>query len=208
MDIPTVSDVFPVGRLKAECLGLDIPGINQSLWNMFAVAADKHLNEEALSSLWQPTDHLSSRLKIGQTDLETHLTPITNENGVGTISPKSCSAPLRWSFAQLREKAESLATWLQQLGCIKGDNLVVFVWNSAEWVLFLWAAARLKMPFVPLDPRSSDKYVMKYLSLAPPQVLESSYITFESFRRESELAFTTWTNRQLADGKHFIYPYE
>ncbi|TGO57612.1 hypothetical protein BOTNAR_0198g00200 [Botryotinia narcissicola] len=171
MDISTISDEFPVGQLKAECLGPKIPGLNQSLWDMFAAAADKHFNEEALCSLWQPPDHLSSRLEIGQTDPETHITPITNENRVGMVTPKSCSASLRWTFGQLREKAESLATWLKQRGCIKGDNLVVFVWNSAEWVLFLWAAARLKMPFVPLDPRSSDKDVMNYLSLAPPQVL-------------------------------------
>ncbi|THV49204.1 hypothetical protein BGAL_0206g00050 [Botrytis galanthina] len=170
MDTAIISDEFPVGQLKAECLGLEIPGINQSLWGMFAAAADKHLNEEALCSLWQSSDHLSSRLEVEQTD-ETHITPITNENGVGMVAHQSCSAPLRWTFGQLREKVESLATWLQQHGCIKGDNLVVFVWNSAEWVLFLWAAARLRMPFVPLDPRSSDKDVMNYLSLAAPQVL-------------------------------------
>ncbi|KAF5867887.1 putative amp-binding enzyme family protein [Botrytis fragariae] len=171
MDTSTISDEFPVGKLKAECLGLEIPGINQSLWDMFAAAAEKHMNEEALCSLWQPSGHLSPRLEIEQTDLETHIIPITNEDGVGMVTPKSCSAPLRWTFGQLRKKAESLAIWLQQRGCTKGDNLVVFVWNSAEWALFLWVAARLRMPFVPLDPRSSDKDVMHYLSLAPPQVL-------------------------------------
>ncbi|TGO47436.1 hypothetical protein BCON_0278g00130 [Botryotinia convoluta] len=74
-------------------------------------------------------------------------------------------------FCPASREGRVLGIWLQQRGCTKGDNLVVFVWNSAEWVLFLWAAARLRMPFVPLDPRSSDEDIMHYLSLAPPQVL-------------------------------------
>ncbi|KAK6604230.1 AMP-binding enzyme [Botrytis cinerea] len=173
MDTSTILDEFPVGKLKAECLGLEIPNLNQSLWGMFAAAAEKHADEEALCSLWQHSDHLIPRLEIEKADFGMHIPPITNENEneVEVVTPEPCSAPLRWTFSQLRGKAESLATWLQQHGCTKGDNLVVLVWNSAEWVLFLWVAARLQMPFVPLNPKSSDNDIAHYLSLAPPQVL-------------------------------------
>lgn len=45
---------------------------------------------------------------------------------------------------------------------------VVFLWNSAEWILFFWAAARLEMAFVPLDPRvleqSRDDYIKQLKS--------------------------------------------
>jgi hypothetical protein len=43
-----------------------------------------------------------------------------------------------WDILQ---RAESLAIWLQIQGCTEGKNLVLFVWNSAEWALFFWVAA-------------------------------------------------------------------
>ncbi|TGO83217.1 hypothetical protein BPOR_0683g00070 [Botrytis porri] len=112
MNTSTNSDEFPVGKVKAECLGLEIPDINQGLWDMFAAAAEKHSDEEALCSLWQSSDHFSSRLEIEQVDFKTHITPITNENGVGMGTPKSCSAPLRWTLSGFARKPSH---W--QYGC-------------------------------------------------------------------------------------------
>jgi acyl-CoA synthetase (AMP-forming)/AMP-acid ligase II len=48
---------------------------------------------------------------------------------------------------------------------------VTFVWNSAEWVLFFWVAVRMKMTFVPLDPRTIEQGVDDYLSRLKPSII-------------------------------------
>lgn len=48
---------------------------------------------------------------------------------------------------------------------------MTFLWNSAEWVLFFWAAARLRMTFVPLDPRLLESTADEYLESLRPSVL-------------------------------------
>lgn len=165
------NSILPAEKLKAECLGAEIPNLNKSLWDMLATAAEKHSNEEAVCSLWQSSDDLRSCFEYEQVDSRPNTTLSVNGNETKTVTLKSPTTPLRWTYAQLCHKAQSLAPWLQQRGCTRGGNLVVFVWNSAEWVLFLWVAARLGMPFVPLDPRSLENDFMHYLNLAPPEVL-------------------------------------
>jgi acyl-CoA synthetase (AMP-forming)/AMP-acid ligase II len=48
---------------------------------------------------------------------------------------------------------------------------VTFVWNSAEWVLFFWVAARMKMTFVPLDPRIIEQDIDDYISRLVPSII-------------------------------------
>ncbi|KAF4595496.1 AMP-binding enzyme family protein [Ophiocordyceps camponoti-floridani] len=49
-------------------------------------------------------------------------------------------------------------------------HLAALLWNSAEWALVFWAAARLGMCFVPLDPRAADD-VPPMLSAVGPHVI-------------------------------------
>jgi acyl-CoA synthetase (AMP-forming)/AMP-acid ligase II len=124
------------GSVPAEIHGPEIPNIDRSLWSMLEDTAKAHPNSEAVVSLWQTSEHIigdNPLLKAGD------------------------EVPLRWSYSQLLYHVETLATWLYTCGCRPGANMVVFAWNSAEWALFFWAAARLSMPFVPLDPLSLGK---------------------------------------------------
>jgi acyl-CoA synthetase (AMP-forming)/AMP-acid ligase II len=59
---------------------------------------------------------------------------------------------LRWTYSELLEITEILARWLVSSGCSKGDYLIAIVGNSAEWALCFWAAVRMGMIFVPLNP--------------------------------------------------------
>ncbi|ESZ90274.1 long-chain-fatty-acid-CoA ligase [Sclerotinia borealis F-4128] len=113
MSSPIASgSVSPTQNSKAECLGAEISSINKSLWDMFTAAAEKHPNEEAVCSLWQPSDHLSSRFEFEQVTAVSQTVSVINDDEVETLTPESSSAPLRWTYSQLHHKAETLAVWL------------------------------------------------------------------------------------------------
>ncbi|KAM0440076.1 hypothetical protein ACHAPT_001179 [Fusarium lateritium] len=108
-----------------------VPDLHLTLWDLFLKASNLHPHRDAIVSLWQPCDSLSD-------------TPRQTPNG-------SDASYLRWSYSQLREKAERLAESLETLGCHPGMRLAVVLCNSAEWGLFFWVAAKLQMAFVPID---------------------------------------------------------
>ncbi|RKL36318.1 hypothetical protein BFJ72_g8447 [Fusarium proliferatum] len=120
-DESTISEVF----------GHPILDLHLTLWDLFQDAAHLSPDADAIVSLWQPHNHLSN---------DQHQAP------TGTTEPY-----LRWSYSQLRDKAERLAESLERLGCREGMRLAVVLGNCAEWGLFFWAAAKLRMAFVPLD---------------------------------------------------------
>lgn len=58
----------------------------------------------------------------------------------------------RWTYGQVDERAEALATSLADLGLRAGDRLAIDLPNWPEWVVTLLAGARLGLTVVPLDP--------------------------------------------------------
>jgi acyl-CoA synthetase (AMP-forming)/AMP-acid ligase II len=117
--------------------------VDYGLWDLLSKSLAERPDADALVSLWQQD--------------------IANNN------IKNC--PLRWSYAALNEKSDNLANWLLRQGCERGMHLAVFLWNSAEWVLFFWAAAKLRMPFIPLDPRALASDGNRLLGLTKPTVV-------------------------------------
>jgi long-subunit acyl-CoA synthetase (AMP-forming) len=75
---------------------------------------------------------------------------------------------VRWSCGNIIQRAESLAIWFQSQDCTERKSLVLFFWNSVDWVLFFWVAAKLRMPFVPLDPRVSGSAARDYIEMTVP----------------------------------------
>lgn len=61
---------------------------------------------------------------------------------------------LRWSYAELNIAVERFAQSLTRLGAVRGKALATFVHNGIEFVLAFWAAHKIGMVFVPLNPRS------------------------------------------------------
>ncbi|XP_044719016.1 AMP-binding enzyme domain-containing protein [Hirsutella rhossiliensis] len=77
----------------------------------------------------------------------------------------------QWTYRSLHERAERLARALAGLGCAPGMHLAAVLCNSAEWGLFLWAAARLGMVFVPMDARAGHQDLLLMLEAVRPAVL-------------------------------------
>jgi acyl-CoA synthetase (AMP-forming)/AMP-acid ligase II len=136
-----MASLDPDNRLS-ESLGERID-VDYGLWDLLSKSLAERPDADAVVSLWQQD--------------------ITNNN------IKNC--PLRWSYAALNDKSDHLANWLLQKGCERGMHLAVFLWNSAEWVLFFWAAAKLRMPFIPLDPRALASDGNRLLGLTKPTVV-------------------------------------
>ncbi|KAH7235663.1 hypothetical protein BKA59DRAFT_548486 [Fusarium tricinctum] len=135
----------------SEVFGDPVLDLHLTLWDIFQKATAASPDGDAVVSLWQPHDHLS--------DVSHPALDGNNESY------------LRWSYAELQGKAERVAESLEKLGCRPGMRLVVVLGNCVEWALFFWAAAKIRMAFVPLDPTVPLDAKATILSLEPHVVV-------------------------------------
>ena len=80
---------------------------------------------------------------------------------------------LKWTYRQLDDTAERLASVLSSSYGDKPATTAIFTWNRAEWALFLWACAKSRSTFVPLDPRIAfrNEEASHILGLVQPKVI-------------------------------------
>ncbi|KAJ4254430.1 hypothetical protein NW762_010028 [Fusarium torreyae] len=135
----------------SEVFGDPVLDLHLTLWDLFQDAETRNPDGDAIVSLWQLHDHLS----------DTHP-PTVDGNG---------NSYLRWSYSELKDKAEKLAESLQSLGCRPGMRLAVVLGNCAEWGLFFWAAAKIRMAFVPIDATVPRDVKATIMSLSPHVVV-------------------------------------
>jgi fatty-acyl-CoA synthase len=64
----------------------------------------------------------------------------------------SVAQGIRWSFAELLERADALAAGLLALGLEPGDRIGIWAPNCAEWTLTQFAAARAGLILVTINP--------------------------------------------------------
>ncbi|KUJ19720.1 AMP-binding enzyme family protein-like protein [Mollisia scopiformis] len=148
----------------SECHGEVLTDLDQSMWDMFYSTAMKYPQREAVTNMGT---------KVRAFRLLDRISPSSHEEVV-----------FQWSYEELLSAVETISAWLQESRCCEGEYLVTFVWNSAEWVIFFWAAARLKMPFIPLDPRTLEQTADEYILRLRPSVIvvqdEAAAATLES----------------------------
>jgi len=80
------------------------------------------------------------------------------------IALSSVHQSIRWTFAQLAARADALAAGLLELGLSKGDRIGIWSPNCAEWTLTQFAAARIGLILVTVNPayrRSEVEYTLK-----------------------------------------------
>ena len=70
----------------------------------------------------------------------------------------SRNRPLTWSYAHLYSEAGKLAAAWKVHGLRKGSVVIVLLPNCLEYALSMWAAARLRAVFVPLDIRITPEF--------------------------------------------------
>lgn len=81
---------------------------------------------------------------------------------------------LTWTYRQLMVGTKNLAERLVACGVKRGDTLVAYLPNSADWALSYWVSAYLELTFVPLDPATLDPYGTEHgypLELLKPSII-------------------------------------
>ena len=117
----------------AEAAGLVTAGCPKTTREMMLESTILHPDDLALVSMYQTVAR--------------HLRNSISETG-------KC---LTWTYRQLNDKAEKLASSLFARGIRPGMGLAVFLPSGAEWTLLFWASAKLGTTFIPLDERSVSR---------------------------------------------------
>jgi long-chain acyl-CoA synthetase len=86
-------------------------------------------------------------------------------------APALIQGPRHWSFRQLRERADSLATGLAGLGLSKGDRICILAQNDAAYVELYGACARQGLVAYPINWRLTAPEVERVLERAAPKML-------------------------------------
>ncbi|KAK0616207.1 hypothetical protein B0T14DRAFT_546617 [Immersiella caudata] len=136
----------------SEAFGEEIDDHVATLWDIWTASATVTPEGEALVSMWQAESPTWE---------------------IAPIAPEDTNPPsyLRWSYRDIYTRASALASSLSTHGVKPGDRIAVFLWNSAEYALFLWAAAKLGAVFCPLDPRVITTDGAALLAATTPTVI-------------------------------------
>lgn len=125
-----------------------------SLWELIETGCSRVPDNEAVVAMHQPAGHLS---------------------GLIPARPNARDECLCWTYTQLRTATFRLASSLLARGAKRGDTIATFIPNCADFVLFYWTAALLRLTFVPLDIKSLDPArhaeLRYYLSTLKPSIV-------------------------------------
>jgi fatty-acyl-CoA synthase len=95
-----------------------------------------------------------------------------------------CHQDIKWTYKELNEKIDELATGLLALGITKGDRLGIWGPNSYEWILTQLATAKIGVIMVCLNPA----YRSFELEYALNKVQCKAIISAESFKSSQYLS--------------------
>ncbi|WP_296947845.1 AMP-binding protein [uncultured Massilia sp.] len=101
---------------------------------------------------------------------------------------------VRWSYRELRERADRLAAGLLALGLQPGDRVGIWAQNCAEWVLVQFATARAGLVMVNINPA----YRATELDYALGKVGCSALVLTPGFKSSDYLAILAEVVPELA----------
>jgi fatty-acyl-CoA synthase len=77
----------------------------------------------------------------------------------------------RIGYADLLQRARATASALHEYGVTRGDRVAVWLTNSVEWIVTMFAVARLGAVLVPINTRYADSETDYVISHSQPRVL-------------------------------------
>lgn len=88
-------------------------------------------------------------------------------------SARSTEDFLTWTYQELDERAEKVASSIFARGLRSGMRLAVCLPNGVEWALLFWASVKIGAIFVPLDERAVPRKdeIHHYLEVVTPSAL-------------------------------------
>lgn len=114
---------------------------------------------------------------------------------------------LRWTYRDLNRAIQRLVTGLQSRGLKKGDPLVIFMPNTAEYVIATWAAYRIGCAYVPINPKGlSNAREMRHMLHTATKGCQSDFLgiiagTSDMCERIEELTSELNCMRILVEGQ-------
>jgi len=78
---------------------------------------------------------------------------------------------LRWSFGELRDRADELAHALAAQGVVPADRVLLFGANSPHWAAAFFAILARGAVVVPLNPRSPPEQLQRIVASCEPKLL-------------------------------------
>ena len=101
---------------------------------------------------------------------------------------------IRWSYAELNDKADAFAAGLLALGLTAGDRLGIWSPNNAEWALTQFATAKAGIILVNINPA----YRLSELEYTLNKVGVSALITPERFKTSEYVAMVETLAPEIA----------
>ncbi|KAK2766744.1 putative NRPS-like protein biosynthetic cluster [Arachnomyces sp. PD_36] len=115
---------------------------------------------------------------------------------------------LRWTYRDLDCAVQRLVAGLQSRGLKKGDPLIIFMPNTAEYVIATWAAYRIGCSYVPINPKglSNVRELRHMLQTATKGCPQSDFLgiiagTSDMCARIEELTSELNSMRILVEGE-------
>ncbi len=107
------------------------------------------------------------------------------------VSP---SQGIRWTWAELRDRADAFAAGLLALGLGRGDRIGIWSLNRAEWAVTQFAAARAGLILVTINPA----YRLTELEYALNKVGCAALVTATAFKSSDYLGMVATLAPELA----------
>jgi fatty-acyl-CoA synthase len=93
---------------------------------------------------------------------------------------------VRWTWRELRDRADAFAAGLLALGLRRGDRIGIWSLNRAEWALTQFAAARAGLVLVTINPA----YRLSELEFALNKVGCAALVTATGFKNSDYIAWS------------------
>ena len=112
----------------------------------------------------------------------------------GRTALVSCAQGIRWTWAELKERADAFAAGLLAIGLRPGDRVGIWSLNRAEWTVTQFAAARAGLIFVTINPA----YRLSELEFALNKVGCAALVTATAFKTSDYMGMLNQLAPELA----------